>query len=461
MPSIYLILNEKELSYANELQTLMDNMVRESKAFSTLHEYGEQGEIFVLRADQLREEEHVLLQTTARIVILSSRGTLAEQLMRSSHACTEVHPAHGFVRKSYRWTRALNRPDRPRIFQWAGRLADDGREYVIVMDKGQCTPAPWINVIANAELGFTVSELGSGYSWSLNSRLNQLTPWSNDPVGDPPGEMFYLRDEENDDLWSPTALPIRVDNAAYVVRHGQGYSRFEHVSHGIHSELLQFVSPDDPVKISSLTLKNISGRPRKLTVAAYVEWVLGASRTVTAPYVVSELDQATGALFAYNSMDVDFGQRIAFVDLAGRQASWTCNRTEFIGRNGTLDAPLALCQSKALKNRVGAGLDPCAALTTQIELAAGASVEVVFLLGQGNDRDHAGELVKRYRAADIQLTFAAMKQSWSQTLGKIQVKTPDRSLDLMLNGWLLLSNPQLPDMGARSVLSGRRSLWFS
>ncbi|MGZ8237684.1 MAG: glucoamylase family protein, partial [Methylobacter sp.] len=431
------ILNEKEITYANELQTLMDNMVRESKAFSTLHEYGEQGEVFVLRADQLSEEENVLLQTAARVVILSGRGTLAEQLMHHSQPAPKFTQAKARPAKAIYGQEPSIVPTGLEYFNGLGGFADDGREYVIVLDKGQCTPAPWINVIANAEIGFTVSELGSGYSWCLNSRLNQLTPWSNDPVGDPPGELFYLRDEENGNLWSPTALPIRVDNAVYVVRHGQGYSRFEHVSHGIHSELLQFVSSDDPVKISSLTLKNVSGRPRKLTVAAYVEWVLGASRTATAPYVVSELDQETGALLAYNSMDVDFGQRIAFADLAGQQTAWTCNRTEFIGRNGTLDAPIALRQSKALKNRVGAGLDPCAALTTQVELAAGASIEITFLLGQGNDRDHASQLVKRYRTADIQLTFATVKQSWSETLGKIQVKTPDRSLDLLLNGWLL------------------------
>ncbi len=306
-----------------------------------------------------------------------------------------------------------------------------------MLGKGQWTPAPWINVIANAEFGFTVTELGGGCTWCLNSRMNQLTPWTNDPVSDTPGEIFYIRDDETGDLWSPTALPIRIDDASYVIRHGMGYSRFEHASHGIHSELLQFVSSDDPVKISVLTLKNNSGRPRILSVTAYVEWVLGASRISTAPYIITELDQATGALFAYNHLDADFGQRIAFVDLAGRQTAWTCNRTEFIGRNGSLDAPIALSQSRALKNRVGAGLDPCAVLMTQVELAADESIEIVFLLGQGSDRDHAGELVKRYRSADIQKTFAAVKQSWSQTLRKVQVKTPDRGLDLMLNGWLL------------------------
>ncbi|HEY8036616.1 MAG TPA: glucoamylase family protein [Methylobacter sp.] len=431
------ILNEKEVTYANELQNLLENMVRENQTFSAAHEYEGHGEIFVLRGDQISDEERVLLQTTARTVLMSNHGTLAEQLMR------HPKPIPSFIRPK---PLSVSEPDSspPAIapadleyFNGLGGFIDDGREYAIVLGKDQWTPAPWINVIANAEFGFTVSELGSGYTWSLNSRLNQLTPWSNDPVSDPPGEAFYLQDDETGDLWSPTALPIRIENAVYVIRHGHGYSRFEHASHGIHSELLQFVSSDDPVKISSLTLTNNSGRPRKLTITAYVEWVLGASRLTTAPYVVTEQDKTTGALLAYNHMDADFGRRIAFADFSGRQTSWTCNRTEFIGRNGSLEAPMALCQAKMLKNRVGAGLDPCAALSAPIELAAGQSIELVFLLGQGNDCGHAAELVKRYRAANIQETFAAVKQSWSQTLRKTQVKTPDRGLDLMLNGWLM------------------------
>ncbi len=502
------ILNEKEITYADDLQTSLEGMVRENQAFTASHESGGYGDIFVLRATQLSEDERVLLQTSARAVLLSSRGTLAEQLMRhpkptpdfiqpkglSTHSVdgntvnlssAKPSPAgEGWVTTAWMQEVEQRMEQLPRgnknkgkslfesphpsllpegegahvlkstvssvdssdssiattdleYFNGLGGFADNGREYVIVLGKGQWTPAPWINVIANAEFGFTVSELGSGCTWSLNSRMNQLTPWSNDPVSDPPGETFYLQDDETGDLWTPTALPIRVENASYVISHGQGYSRFEHASHGIHSELLQFVSSDDPVKISILTLKNNSGRPRKLSVTAYVQWILGASRTNTAPYIVTELDQSTGALFAYNHLDMDFGQRIAFVDLSGLQTSWTCNRTEFIGRNGSLDAPLALTRSKALKHRVGAGLDPCAALTTQITLAADQNIELVFLLGQGSDRDHAGELIQRYRAADMQKIFTGVKQSWDKTLRKIQVKTPDRGLDLMLNGWLL------------------------
>ncbi|WP_139556744.1 GH36-type glycosyl hydrolase domain-containing protein [Methylotetracoccus oryzae] len=430
-----LVLNERELSYAQELQTLLEGMIRESQALSGHPAHAAHGSVFVLRVDQLADEERLLLQTAARAVLVSSRGTLAEQLLRHPRPAAAFVPPKP-VAVADTDTAALVAPPLE-FFNGLGGFADDGREYVIVLDKGQWTPAPWINVIANADFGFTVSELGSGCTWCGNSRENQLTPWSNDPVSDPPGEAFYLRDDETHALWSPTALPIRVDNASYVIRHGQGYTRFEHASHGIHSELLQFVSPDDPVKISSLTLTNTSSRSRRLTVVAYAEWVLGASRSVTAFHTITERDAGTGAMFAYNARDREFGHRIAFADLSGLQTGWTANRAEFIGRNGSLQAPAGLLGSHVLKRRVGAGLDPCAALETVIELEPGGSAEVVFLLGQAEDRMQARELIERYRATAVATTLAQVTQSWDSLLAKVQVKTPDRALDLMLNRWLL------------------------
>lgn len=323
------------------------------------------------------------------------------------------------------------------FFNGLGGFATDGHEYIIILNHGQWTPVPWVNVISNPTFGFIVSELGSGYTWSGNSRENKLTPWSNDPVSDPPGETFYLRDNDTNELWTPTALPIRVDHATYLIRHGHGYSRFEHLSHGIHSELLQLVSPDDPVKISSLTLTNVSGRTRSLTVVAYLEWVLGASRNVTASHLITELDSETKTLFAYNPWDIEFGKRIAFADLGGKQTQWTGNRAEFIGRNGSLEAPAGLLKGYGLKNRVGAGIDPCAAQLTVIELPPNGHTEIVFLLGQGDDRTQARELVQRYRTTKVATTLAQVQQSWRQVLHKVQVTTPDRALDVLLNGWLL------------------------
>ena len=277
---------------------------------------------------------------------------------------------------------------------------------MVTLEAGQWTPAPWINVICNPSFGFQTSVDGSGYTWSLNSQQNHITPWSNDPVSDAPGEVIYVRDEDSGELWGPTALPIREDRSSYVARHGQGYSRFEHLSHGISLELLQYVPVDDPIKISRLKITDRSGRSRRLSVTAYVEWVLGASRCASAPFVVTEIDAETGAMLARNPWSNEFGQRVAFADLAGRQLSWTGDRTEFLGRNGTLDQPAALASDAPLSNRVGAGLDPCGALQTRLELKANGTAEIVFLLGE-TATDSRSAIVAENTEPPISMPFSA------------------------------------------------------
>ena len=145
------------------------------------------------------------------------------------------------------------------FFNGLGGFSENEDEYVTVLGEGQWTPAPWINVVANAGFGCLVSETGAGYTWADNSRENQLTPWSNDPVSDPPGEALFLRDEGTGEVWCPTPLPIR-DDGPYVVRHGQGYSRFEHEYDGIASDVVVFVPQQDPIKVTRLRLENRSGR---------------------------------------------------------------------------------------------------------------------------------------------------------------------------------------------------------
>ncbi|MCI4347730.1 MAG: phosphorylase, partial [Thermoplasmata archaeon] len=431
------ILNEKAQSYTQELQTSLETLVRTSQS-AIRHERDEtHGNVFILRKDLLPATDHAALQTAARAVLLSRHGTLAEQLLRAE-------PNHGTggrpARRPAGTERSVDVPSpRPEseFFNGLGGFVDDGREYVTVLGEGQWTPAPWVNVIANPAFGFQVSESGAGYTWSLNSRENQLTAWSNDPVTDPPGETIYVRDEETGALWGPTLLPIREDASPYIARHGQGYSRFEHTSHGIALRLLQFVPLEDPVKISRLTLDNQSDRSRRLSVTAYVEWVLGASRSATAPVIVTEIDPNTGALLARNTWNPDFGDRVAFADLGGRQTAWTADRTEVLGRNGTLDHPAMLERGIRPSGRVGAGLDPCAALQTVIELPPGGRADVVFFLGQASTLDEVRVLLTRYRAADLDLTLRAVTTHWDDALGAVQVRTPDRSMDLMLNRWLL------------------------
>ncbi|HZO42024.1 MAG TPA: glucoamylase family protein [Methylomirabilota bacterium] len=430
------ILNEKPPSYLQDLQTTLEGLVRTGRPMLGATPGGS---VIVLPADRLSGAERDCLAAAARVLLPSRLGTLAEQVGRAEQV---VAPRRRERRAAAERARDLvtePAPPRPRreFDNELGGFVEDGREYSIVLDEGHWTPAPWINVIANEKLGFQVSESGGGHTWALNSRENQLTPWSNDPVSDPPGEVIYVRDEESGRLWGPTLLPIREDAWSYQCRHGHGYSRFFHDSHGIALELCQYVPLEDPVKISRLTVTNRSTRPRRLTVTAYVEWVLGPARTTTAPHIVTELDEATGALFARNAWTIDFPGRVAFLDLGGKQTAWTGDRTEVLGRNGTLDHPDALERGERLSGRVGGGLDPCGTLQVTITLAAGASTEVVVFLGQGSSADEARALVQRYRTADLDGVLRAVTTRWDDLLAAVLVKTPDRSFDLMLNRWLL------------------------
>jgi cyclic beta-1,2-glucan synthetase len=369
-------------------------------------------------------------------VLVAQRGSLAEQLGRL------YVPATGPVRVPNPVPMALipgpgSSLRALEFFNGLGGFADDGREYEIRLGPGQCTPAPWINVIANPEFGFQVAAEGSGYTWSVNSQQNQLTPWSNDPVSDRSGECFYLRDEASGEVWGPTASPIRDPGATYIASHGQGYTRFEHRYHGIELELLVFVPMDDPIKISRLRIHNISGRTRNLSLTTYVEWVLGAARSTTAMHIVTAIDAQTGALFARNPWNAAFGGRVAFLDLAGQQSGWTADRREFIGRLGTLQSPAALESDAALSRHVGAGLDPCGALQCRFELKPGEMRELVCLLGEAADGDAARTLLQRYRAADLQQVLRNVLRYWDEVLGSVQISTPDRPLDLIVNRWLL------------------------
>ena len=430
------ISNERGASYQQDLHTSLETLVRTSQSRARIAGDATRGAVFVLRADLVSVETRALLQSVARVVLLSRRGNLAEQLARLREREPGTAPRER--RRSPSEPPESVRPQAGlEFYNGLGGFAAGGREYVTTLGPGQWTPAPWINVVANPAFGFQTSVEGGGSTWSQNSRENQLTPWSNDPVTDRPGQIFYVRDEDNGDLWGPTALPIRDASAPYVARHGQGYSRFEHTAHGIALELLEYVPQEDPLKISRLSLRNLSGRTRRLSVTAYVEWVLGASRSASAPFVITELDRDSGAMLARNPWNAPFGSRVAFADLGGQQTSWTGDRREFLGRNGSVEAPAALVSDSPLSMRVGAGLDPCSALQTSFELRADASLEVVFFLGEAGSAGEARSLIARYRASDLDAVFGSVTRRWDEILGAVQVRTPDRALDILLNRWLL------------------------
>ena len=434
------ILNERGTTYLQDLQVALDTAVRVSQSRTTIATEGGsstiKGAIFLLRADLISAETRAVLSSVARVVFVGQRGSLEEQLERRTElpfARTPARTARPAVEMAKR--REVSRG--LEFFNGLGGFAAEGREYVTTLDASQSTPAPWINVIANARFGCQMAVEGGGYTWSVNSRENQLTAWSNDPVTDRAGEVLYVRDEETGDLWGPTVAPVRDNTAPYLVRHGQGYSRYEHTAHEIALDFLVYVPLADSIKIGRLKIRNLSERRRRLSVTAYVEWVLGTTRAASAPFIVTGMDSSSGAMFARNPWSTDYASRVAFADLGGRQTQWTGDRREFLGRHGRLDEPAAFATSGPLSKRTGAGFDPCCALQAPVELEPGEATEIVFFLGEAASDVEARSLIARYRSADLDQVFQAVTDYWDDALGTVEVRTPDRSMDIMLNRWLL------------------------
>jgi cyclic beta-1,2-glucan synthetase len=428
-------INEQAVSYAPGLQSELADIVRASSARIGPGIGEQDGSLFVLRADHVAAEDRALVQAAARVVLAGGQGTLAEQVLRRTRARTPFPARRPAPVRLSDEDLQISVP-RLEFPNGLGGFADAGREYAVVLTKGQHTPAPWVNVVANPQFGFLVSETGAASTWCINSRENLLTPWSNDPVSDASGEACYVRDDESGALWSPTAWPIRIAEATYLARHGQGYSRFETSVTGIRSELTQFVPWQDPFKLSQLRLVNTSARSRRLTITFYVEWALRAVGSARPPYIITERDPATDALFAQNPWSLECAERVAFADLSGRQTNWTCDRTEFLGRYGDIASPTSLLQNVLLSRRAGVNSDSCAVLQCSITLEAGVSAEIVFLLGQAESRDAARAIIENHRntrAADV---LAHTRDEWARTLEQIQIHTPERSIDLLVNRWL-------------------------
>ena len=428
------ILNQQGTTYGQELRGQLQRVLVLQNSEDW---FNRRGGIFTLYADQLSEADRVLLETAARVVLDGTQGSLAQQLQALHKAVT---PLPAFIAmpgtSAPEATPPIARP-RDLIFDnGLGGFSADGREYVIYLEPDQWTPAPWINVIANPDFGFTVSETGAGYTWFGNSSENRLTPWSNDPVSDPPGEAIYLRDEETAEVWSPTPLPCRAA-APYLIRHGAGYSIFEHNSHGLAQRLRLFATSDAPVKVMQLRLENTWAQPRRITATFYAEWVLGVTRDTAQQYVVSEYDSEHQALLARNDYNAEFGERVAFVAASQPLHGLTADRTEFLGRGGNLRQPAALDRI-GLASVVEPGLDPCAALQLHIDLQPGEAQEVFFLIGEGANREDALRLIERYQKAEqIAAAWQQVNDCWDKLLETVQVQTPDPAMNLLLNRWLL------------------------
>jgi cyclic beta-1,2-glucan synthetase len=428
------IWNEDQAGYRQLLQDQIIGLIAAGIEANTIDR---PGGIFVRSADQISNEDRVLFQTVARVIISDTRGDLANQINKHGFgelSISPFKPIHTYRPKTQSDV-ILPRYDLI-YYNGLGGFTPDGREYVITTSKDSLTPAPWVNVLANPQFGTVISENGLAYTWAENSHEYRLTPWNNDPITDSNGEALYIRDEETGHFWSPTPL-TNSESKLYVSRHGFGYSVFEHNEGGIVSELWVYVATDAPVKFSVLKVRNETGRLAKLSATSYVEWVLGDLRHKSAMYLNTAVDLISSVIYATNPYNQEFADRVAFLQTDDPTSSITCDRTEFIGRNGTLKNPAALSRS-GLSGKRGVALDPCAAIQVSFEIAAGQEREVVFKLGSGRNGIDANNLIRQFRGSGAaRIALEKVWKHWSQTLGAVQIETPDPSINVLVNGWLL------------------------
>ncbi|OPA74262.1 glycosyl transferase family 36 [Paenibacillus selenitireducens] len=435
------VLNESAEGYQQDLR---DGLVRMGEQLM-----GGQAGIYIVPASSLSEEDTSLLFAVSRVILRADGPSLRAQLQvprpRRSHEpplLTAKFPANRFP------SSITSEPKDLLFYNGSGGFTPDGREYHIVLKKGHHLPAPWINVMANPRFGCLTSELYTGYTWWRNSRECKLTPWSNDPALDPPGEICYLRDENSGEFWQ--MVPSRGDDPlTYLVSYGRGYTRYEHESHGLQQEMTVFVPVDDPVKVIQLRLRNTTEEQRHLSMTYYAEWVLGVHREGNTAYLVTDWDESEAMLLARNAYQETFRDATAFLAVHSQTedsldtppiTSWTVDRQAFIGRNGTLEHPDAMNRVH-LSGDTGPTYDACGAVQTKIVIEPGQERIMYFLLGCEDSAASAGDLVRKYREPHAcEQALEEVRKFWDGILDTITVSTPSPEMDVLLNNWLLYQN---------------------
>ena len=431
------ILNEKSSSYIQDLQGAIEDLVRKSQSAAGGGDATSQ--VFALRADLLPPDTLAMLPAVARVTLHARAGNLARQVARMQIAPGAQPPASltALPAAAGKPTESVVARADLLFFNGFGGFDPRTNEYVILHQAEQPLPAPWINVIANAEFGTQCSAEGGGYTWFGNSREFQITPWSNDPVSDPPAEVFYVKDLSNGQVMSPCVQPKGLARGTFRTRHGFGYTIHEAEVGDVSLELCIFVPVSGAAKISRLRIRSSSPQSRSFAVTAFADLVLGPSRSISAFHVATEVDAETGALMARNPWSQDSAARTVFADMMGRQGTMSADRRAFLGAYGRLDTPAALLSPQGLNGKTGAGLDPCFALQQTVAVSAAARAEVTLVLGAGETAAAARAAVTQYRAADLDGLLAEVRSFWRDTVGKVQVETPDAATNVVLNGWLL------------------------
>ncbi len=393
--------------------------------------------LHLLRADELSADELSTLQSLARLRLQADGRPLL-------HHVQEWLALHELAFERRHDTSTAPLPVAQDTVDDAaatrGAFAAESGEFRFDVDAASRPSRPWINVLSNPGFGAQISEAGGGYTWALNSRLNQLTAWSNDAVGDPPSEWFLLQDRKTLEAWSVTPGAWAAEGATYRVAHGQGYSVIGHRRGDLEVSASWCVDALTAVKQVRLRLVNRGHRTLQLRAIGIAEWMMGAQRADRGSVYTAlhrqrlPTHKLTALLCTQSEHSAGFGGGTAFLAIAGaadEPEDWTCDRRECFDARGALVLP------DHFGAQQGAGLDPCAALSSEVVLAAGETAERVFLLGYADSADAARQLAATAATTPAVQRIEAVRAAWERVLGAATVKTPDPLFDALVNRWLL------------------------
>ncbi|MDZ7757970.1 GH36-type glycosyl hydrolase domain-containing protein [Rhodohalobacter sp.] len=447
-----LILNDHAPSYADEVHEAIIQLIESSSERGFMNKFGG---IFLHRTDKMPPEDLALVNSVAHAQFrrkLPAKEDLIQKGMETK-SWLSLDTEEDFEPVSVEFdddSVPVQSEENLLYFNGFGGFSKDGKEYRIQIkidpetNRHVFPPAPWVNVLSNPDFGSLITESGAGYTWSENSRENKMTTWSNDPVLDPHSEAFYIRDNENRIFWSPAPGPVP-GNGNYEVAHGFGTTTFYHISAGLSQELTHYVPLNESVKISRLVIENLDNSVRSLSLFRYSDRVLGVSRNSSSRYIISNFVDEMNTLISKNFYNNEFAGRVAFSGVYmsenEQEVFYTTERENFIGRNRSLSNPLSICKSQNLENQINIGSDPCAALQLNLEIQKGEKRVVYFIDGEAKSEKDAKEILLKYRdSEEAESALNDVKNYWSEKNGKVQVETPDKSIDLMVNGWLTYQN---------------------
>lgn len=435
VPIDVVLVDESTASYAEPVRNVLEELVEK---YRRPHE---RNHTFILSANNLSATERASIDAAA-LVRFGSDGDDTDGLRDRRYAphrdLPDFIPMQSPVNREVTETGSIECPELEFDNSYGGIDARNG-DYIIRVTSAAPTPAPWINVLANSQFGSIVSERGAATTWYGNSSEHRLSSWYNDPVGDRSGEAIYVRDEETGEFWSPTPWPVPGERD-YLVRHSAGFSSFEHVSHQLRQRTECFVDKEHPAKCIFVRLHNTAGRPRRITLTYYLEWVLGNHYEDNGPFIFPAISHQHNALLARNALPRSGGERFAFVTSTAPLHGYTTDRREFLGTERDPGRPAAL-RRLGLSCEIVTAAEPCCAFQIHVDLAADEATEVCFTVGAGDNRQSALHLASQFGVSEfVDARRDETKRYWQDLLSRCRIRTPNRALDLLFNRWLLYQN---------------------